>query len=278
MPACPHCGHEAEAPTEECPLCGTPLTEAADGAPGAEAEAADGGSAETAAPADPVPWEDPRLGFGPGIGRTWRESLFDPAGFFRRIRGEGTVARPLLYYLLVTVVGSFATVVWQTQGLTLTHYAATLRMGETSAAGSALSFVLSPFVALVVLVVATLIFHLGALMVAPDRRGMGATAKVVCYAAGPSVLAVVPVVGAPGGAVWSLVLQVVGLREAHRTTTPRALFMVFWLWGGFVVFALLLAALAAALGGGGGGELVLAPGGPVAGASLAPAGAPAPGA
>lgn len=260
MPICPHCGHEADATAEACPLCGTRLhtgpEERGGGRPGAGAPApvTSGESGRQR-----VPWEDPSLGFGEGMWRTWRASLFDPSRFFARIRDEGTVVRPVLYYLLVVVVASFATLIWEAQGLTLAHYAGYVRMGETSAAGPLISFVLSPFVALALLLLLTVVFHAGALMVAPDRRGMAATARVVCYAAGPSALTVVPLLGAPVGAIWGLVLQVIGLREAHRTSTWRALFMVFWLSIVLFVLGFVLAVLAAAVGGGGDGALVVSP-------------------
>lgn len=259
MATCPHCGHEADAPAEECPLCGT-LLDAGDERVGraGPGRAVSRSEAPPGRAGGPIPWEDPALGFGTGIGRTWTESLFDPVRFFGRVRERGTVLRPLLYYLLVTVAASFATLVWETQGLTFARWTGYMQMGDTAAAGPVITFVLTPLVAVVLVFFLTVVFHLGALMVAPDRRGMGATARVVCYAAGPSLLAVVPVVGTVVGAIWSLVLQVIGLREAHRTTTPRALFMVFWLWLAFVVLGVLLAVLVASMGGGGdGGVLVL---------------------
>ncbi len=272
MPTCPHCGHDADASADECPLCGTLLN----GSAGGPADASSGAGARgTSGPASrdagggaarpegeraggPVPWEDPRLGFVDGIRETWRESLFEPDRFFGRIRDEGTVVRPLLYYLLVAVATSFATLVWEAQGLTLAHMAGYVDMGGATAAGPVISFVLSPILALVLALMLTVIFHLGALMVAPDRRGMGATARVVCYAAGPSVLAVVPIVGPAVGAIWGLVLQVVGLREVHRATTLRGVFMVFWLWLVFAVFMVLAILLFAWMGGApDGGALVL---------------------
>lgn len=253
MPACPHCGHETDASARECPLCGTPLSDR-DGEP----TAATAGAGQTPADREPVPWEDPELGFAAGIGRTWRESMFEPSRFFGRIRDEGTVVRALLYYLLVTVVGSFFTLLWDAGGVSLAHFAGAVEAGGSAATGPVVNFVLSPFLALFTLLMVTAVYHLGAVMVASDRRGMGATARVVCYASSPALLAVVPVVGALVGAIWSLVLQVVGLREAHRTTTPRALFMIFWLWVAFVVLGVVAAFLAVALGAGGDGALALA--------------------
>lgn len=260
MPTCPHCGHEADARARECPLCGTPLSADADGGAGRPGgERAEARPGEAVGPGGPVPWEDPELGFLEGAGRTWRESLFEPDRFFRRIRGGGTVARPLLYFLLVTVVAAFFGLVWQAAGVAFMDVASYAGAGDAMALGPVVSFLVSPFAALAGLLVATLVYHLGALMVAPDRRGMAATARVVCYAAGPSLLAVVPVVGSLAGAIWTVVLQVVGLREVHRTTTLRALFMVFWVAVGFFLLGIAVALVVGLVGGDvGGGALARA--------------------
>lgn len=221
---CPHCGHETEAAT--CPLCGSDVAVE----PGPDAE---GGPA-------PVPWEDSSVPFPDDLVRTWRSSLFEPVGFFARLSDRGTFARPLLYFLLATVAGAVFTLVWE--------YAPILPGAGPDGPmgiGPGLFFFLTPFVALVSLAVSTLLYHLGAVVLAPERRGMGATARVLCYAAGPSVLAVIPVLGGLVGLVWTWVLQVVGLREVHRTNTGRAVIMVFWPW---LLFLLLTAgAIALAL-------------------------------
>lgn len=266
MPACPHCGHEAGSSATECPLCGTPLARGGGEAPGAGRErpgergarAGGAGREDRAVGGEPVPWEDPGRGFLEGFLATWRESLFDPESLFGRVRDRGSIARALLYFLLVTVVGAFFTLTWQAVWISVLEMGAYARAGEATVVGPVFSFFVSPFLALVGLLMATVVYHVAALVVAPDRRGMGATARVVCYAAGPSVLAVVPLVGALVGAVWTLVLQVVGLREVHRTGTGRALVMVFWLPASLVLLAVVLLVVAAAVGsGGGGGELAV---------------------
>lgn len=266
MPACPHCGHEAEPGATECPLCGTPLPGGGRDAQRAGREgsgergagAAGPGREAGAAGGEPVPWEDPRTGFLEGFLATWRESLFDPATLFGRVRDRGSIARALLYFLLVTVVGAFFTLTWQAVWISVLEIGAYARAGDATAVGPVLSFFMSPFLALVGFVMATVIYHVAALVVAPDRRGMGATARVICYAAGPSLLGVVPLVGVLVGAAWTLVLQVVGLREVHRTGTGRALVMVFWLPASLVLLAVVLLVVAAAVGsGGGGGELAV---------------------
>lgn len=232
--ACPHCGHETGA--DVCPLCGSRVA-APEGAPGREGDSPRGrGDREGA-----LPWEDPAVPFPENLWRTWKGSLFAPSDFFRRVTEERPFARALLYFLLAVVAGAVFTLAWQSWLTSAAVYTGGVP-GVEPAAGPAFSFFLAPFMALIGLAVATAVYHLGALVLAPERRGIGATARVLCYAAGPSVLAVIPFVGSIVGAVWTVVLQVVGLREVHRTTTPRALAMVFWLW---VAFFFLLAAVVA---------------------------------
>lgn len=237
---CPHCGHETEADT--CPLCGSEVT----GPEGPASERRPGGEEGRT-----VAWEDPRVPFPADLWRSWKESLFAPAGFFGKLTESGYFGRALLYFLLMTVVGAVFVLAWQT--------ALPLPAGpEASEALPAwwrpeVRFFLAPFVALTGLVLTTLVYHVGAVVLAPERRGPGATARVVCYSAGPSVLAALPILGSVVAGVWTLVLQVVGLREVHRTTTGRALVMVFWLWIALFVFGAALIALAIAVGAGDGG-------------------------
>lgn len=221
MPAaCPHCGHESEG--EVCPLCGSEMSgggrSGPSGAASRDAPRPGRGSGAAGEGDGPVAWEDPAVAFPANAWRSWRESLFEPSSFFRRIDHGAPMARPILYFLLVTILGAFFNLFWQA-------YAYMPLAGEAAGYGGGfyvVQFFATPFVVLFVLAIQTLILHLFVLMLAPDRRGIGATARVICYASGPVVLSLVPFVGALAGGVWGLVLQVIGVREAHRTTTGRA--------------------------------------------------------
>lgn len=235
--SCPHCGHESE--DEVCPLCGSEMPVGADpggsapgsppgegladsGSRGPRATAAGGASGRPPGARGPVAWEDPAVGFPANAWQSWRESLFEPTSFFRRIDHAGSMARPVLYFLLVSVVGAFFHLVWQA-------YLYLPITGDVAAYGGGLhvvQFFATPFAVLFFLGIQTLILHLFVLMLAPDHRGIGSTARVICYASGPALLSVVPFVGALAGGVWGLVLQVVGVREAHRTSTGRAVVSV----------------------------------------------------
>jgi hypothetical protein len=187
-----------------------------------------------------VAWEDVSVAFPANILRTWRDSLFQPALFFRGQAWGGSLARPLLYYLLVSITSAFFVLLWRSTEAPLLP--ASFRSEAPLA--PLVQFFFEPFAALIGLGVGVLLLQLFALILAPARRGMRATARVFCYSAGPAVYTVVPILGPAVGAVWSLVILVLGLREAHRTTTGRAAAMVLIpLVGIVMVLALLIVLL-----------------------------------
>lgn len=247
MPACPHCGFEVTEGAADCPLCGSELAPPGSdpGAAGFGAPDPSGSRSGDAAPDGPLPeWEDPGVSFPESFVRTWTESLLNPARFFPRVPWEGPLARPLLYFLLVSVAGAFFTLWWSALGLagTLPFALPVADLDVGRGALALVEFFLTPFAALLGLVLWTLILHLFALFLAPERRGLRATARVLCYASGPAVFTLVPFLGPLVGFFWGLVLQVLGLRAAHRTTTGRAVAIVLLPMGIFLLlgFALLV--------------------------------------
>lgn len=258
MPSCPHCGFTVDADARTCPLCGSPV-----GGEAPERTADSGGAPGTGG----LDWEDPDRPFLASLFEAWRTSLFEPTRFFRQVSWEGGFGRPLLYYLVAVVVAALFNSVWQALWLGafgrrvigLLWGMAGMHGWRWSGNGVLLRFFLSPFYGLVGLGIAAAVFHVFVLILVRDRRGLGATARVVCYSMGPAVLSVVPVLG-PLAAylVWIPILQVVGLREAHRTSTGRA--VAVWL-GPLVILLLLSLALTLLVllvaGGYGGGSGVL---------------------
>ncbi|MFQ5678452.1 MAG: YIP1 family protein [Gemmatimonadota bacterium] len=203
MSRCERCGFETPLGIGSCPLCGSELR------PASEGEA-------RAKPA----WEDPGVRFPRNLVATWRESLLRPGGFFAGLPGEASLARPALYFLLITVASAFVTLWWRALGVLpdgLFWLSPALGSGQPL-----VEFFLSPFVGLIGLAAWTLVVHVVLVLLVPDHRRIGATARVLCYSSGPGLLVVVPLLGQLIGAVWTLVLQIVGLREMHRTSTWRA--------------------------------------------------------
>jgi hypothetical protein len=212
MTTCPHCGYES-AGLERCPLCSTPLR-------GADDESSARATPRASAERQP-PWEDTGVPFPQNLLRTWLHSVLEPTRFFRGVPYEAPALRPLLYFLLLTVVAALFTLWWQAVGLepvSLFEEAT----DELRGSSALTQFFLSPFAGLLGLLLWSLILQLFVLMIVPTRRGLGATLRVLCYSAGPTVLAVIPYIGGLVGFVWSVVLQIIGIRAAHRTTGGRA--------------------------------------------------------
>jgi len=71
-----------------------------------------------------------------------------------------------------------------------------------------------------------LIVHVCLAMVGGAAKGFATTLRVLCYAQTASIAVVIPLFGGLFQLVWSLVLQIVGLAQAHRTQGGRAAFAV----------------------------------------------------
>ena len=68
--------------------------------------------------------------------------------------------------------------------------------------------------------------HVSLAVLGGARGSYTTTLKAVCYSSSATAFNVFPVCGAAIGAVWQVVVQVIGMRELHRTSTARA----FWAW------------------------------------------------
>ncbi len=242
MATCRHCGYEGPE-LATCPLCGT------------ASAPAEGLARKTGDPRIPE-WEDSGHPFPKNLLDTWRRSVFSPGEFFRDVPYERPAARPILYYVLVSVVSSLVMLWWSPAFSTLqipllgeTMAASELLpFAGATAASAAFNFFLAPFVAIISLTLWSLLLHLFVLMLARQRRSLTATVRAVCYAAGPSLLVIVPVLGALVGGVWTLVLTVIGIREAHRMTTGAAVAaMLMAIFVPLVVLFVLILILAAAV-------------------------------
>ncbi|MYG18301.1 MAG: hypothetical protein F4208_01735 [Gemmatimonadales bacterium] len=243
MTTCARCGQESAA-FDRCPFCG----EAA-----ASSERERAGEAEGAEELNLPAWEDPAVPFPVNLNETWRRSVVEPGAFFARGPFDRAAVRPILYYLVISVFGAALALTWgallpttqpgfvetvaEVMNIALPDAAAT-----AGSAGRLADFFLAPFWAALSLVIASLFLHLFVLLLVPGRRSLTATVRTVCYACGPGVFAIIPFVGGVVAWVWSTVLTVIGLREAHRTTTVRA-FAVWLLAAALPVAFLLLGVL-----------------------------------
>lgn len=194
-------------------------------------------------------WEDPAVPFPANLLETWRRSVLEPGAFFADGPFDRAAVRPILYYLLISVLAAALSLTWGAllpTGQTgfVEALAEIMNLGLPGAAdtvgsaGRLADFFLSPFLAVLSLVITSLLLHLFVLLLVPGRRSLTATVRTVCYACGPAVFAIIPFVGGLVAWIWGAVLTVIGLREAHRTTTGRA--FAAWLLASALPIAFLL--------------------------------------
>lgn len=244
--SCPRCSAPLRASDEACPFCGyslsrgsqrdearpppppppplaveEPPTVAAPAVRPAAPADVDVGEAATASPA----WERRReVGFFPALWLTWRESVFRPVPFFRRLPPRAGYGAPLGYTVLITVFGLFFSFYWATVEEAVSG---TLEHGllvELVAGFVTLLFGLALVVPLYVglLFASAGIIHVGLLIVGAGRRGYEATFRAVAYASGPAAFSVFPFFGPLLSLVWGMVLIYLAVREVQRTTNGRA--------------------------------------------------------
>jgi hypothetical protein len=64
------------------------------------------------------------------------------------------------------------------------------------------------------------------MIVGGANNGFEATVRVVCYAQTAQLAGIVPFCGGLIAAIWAIVLYVIGLATAHRTTQGKAVLAV----------------------------------------------------
>jgi hypothetical protein len=224
---CPHCGKEVADDQIFCQHCGARLSEEAVPGPALEKAPLGGGKGKT-------PWEDREaLGFFGGLFKTLNETLFRPSDFFKKMPVTGGLTDPLLYALIVGMVGLMFSYFWQ---ITLKSAMQGMLPGMQAAAGqhlfqgigmTILAF-LSPFLIILGLFIWSGILHVCLMMVKGTRHGFEATFRVIAYGYSANIFMVIPFCGGLLWLVWTLILYIIGLREAHETTGGKAAFAVFF--------------------------------------------------
>ena len=85
-----------------------------------------------------------------------------------------------------------------------------------------MGLVVTPLVGLIVLFVWSGIVHLMLTLLGGANNGFGATLRVMCYAQTTQLAVVIPGIGGLIGIVWRLILEIVGLAQAHKTEGWKA--------------------------------------------------------
>lgn len=177
---------------------------------------------------------------------TARNLVLNPVGFFRSIPRRGNFVSPLVFAIVCAIVNGIL-------GGILGFLVSLIFAGDPDfGIGAAFvgligSIIFIPIVTVVTLFIGAGIFHLLVLLfVRPANAGFEATFRVVSYASVTQLvswLAAIPLLGiliALIAAVYATYLNVVGIREAHNTTTGNALLVVLIPVGLLILLGLLI--------------------------------------
>jgi hypothetical protein len=163
---------------------------------------------------------------------TTKRVLGKPIPLFRALSRPSGIGSPLLYAVIIGWIGvaaaSFYSALFQSLvGSSMAGFgespelAAALGFAQ-SWGGFLIQLVFAPLGLVIGLFVAAGVFHLMLLLLGGAQRDFESTFAVVGYAQAPAILMLVPFCGSLVAWIWSLVLYVVGLSEAHGISRGKA--------------------------------------------------------
>jgi hypothetical protein len=173
----------------------------------------------------PIPWEQPGYLFLEALYETAKLFVTVPTEAFRRMSVAADLGRPLLYAILLGWVGIIAGQLYSIALRGVTANLLPFQSAESLAMGTGFSIavmVLAPIFVLLGIFIWSAIVHLFLMMVGGANSGFGATVRVMCYSTTAQLAQIVPLCGGIIGSIWAIVLEIIGLAQAHRTTQGKA--------------------------------------------------------
>jgi hypothetical protein len=173
----------------------------------------------------PIPWEQPGYPFLEALYETAKLFVRVPTEAFRRMSVTADLGRPLLYAILLGWLGIIAGQLYSIALRGVTANLLPFQSAEGLAMGTGVSIavmVLAPIFVLLGIFIWAAIVHLFLMMVGGANSGFGATVRVMCYSTTAQLAQIVPLCGGIIGSVWAIVLEIIGLAQAHRTTQGKA--------------------------------------------------------
>jgi hypothetical protein len=195
-------------------------------------------------PAPPVPppglpWEEPSAGLG-SIFPTALRFITSPIEAFAKMSLTVDLVRPIAYFVAFVLVGVPIGQLWryvfwtrETSGLDFIPpdvmsqlpWLQVLLDRPTILIVVGL-MIIAPLLNLITLFIWSGIVHVFLMMVGGAPKGFATTLRVTCYSQTAGIAVIVPVAGGLIQPVWFLILQIIGLSQAHRVGGGKAAFAV----------------------------------------------------
>jgi len=185
------------------------------------------------------PWEKrDELGFFTAVFETVKGILLNPTHTFADMKTEGGLGTPIIYALILGSIGGIIGLIWQglfSSILSILRgsliggagYEEFVALSTLSVIRFIISAILTPLFVVVGLFISSGICHLCLMIVGGANKEFETTFRVFAYTIGSvALIQIVPICGGLIAGVWALVCEIIGLREAHETTTGKAVLAV----------------------------------------------------
>ena len=218
---CPQCNYSKSVPFEKippgarwikCPQCGNRFEYLIK-----EEDRATGKRSAT-------PWERRlELGLWKGIKQTIKSVLFSPKHMFSAMPVKDGWREPLAFGLLVGSISSMCAFFWE---FLMANSGLLKPFGGVSISLSLpiifLIFIfLSPLLVSISIFISSLIIHFLLLLVRAGNNRFEATLRVMAYSQATRIWSILPFIGSLIGWIWRSIVQIIGLKEAHKTSYLR---------------------------------------------------------
>jgi hypothetical protein len=184
-----------------------------------------------------LPWEEPSAGLG-SIVPTAMAFVTRPSSAFAQMSLTVDLIRPLAYFVACALAAACVSQLW---GFLLYDKMLDIVrammgpqfekiqpfMNRPGGLQLVVALVITPLIVLIVLFIWSGIVHLTLTLLGGANRGFSATLRVMCYAQTSQIAVIVPIVGGLISFVWRLVLEIIGLSQAHKTDPWKAALAVF---------------------------------------------------
>lgn len=186
-----------------------------------------------------VPFEDSSKDFFTGLFETIKLVMFQPTNFFKNYKLDGPISRPLLFAVMIGWTTAIISTIWATliqqsiftllrehmpevEGVDWDQFG-----GPGTGFDFLLGLIIAPIAIIIGMFIVSGIYHLFLLIVKGANKNFETTFNVVAYGAVAHIAEIIPFCGGLLAWVWGLVLAIIGLTEAHKTDSWKAVFAVF---------------------------------------------------
>jgi hypothetical protein len=160
---------------------------------------------------------------------TIQQVLFSPSATFRGLKRDSAIFNAFLFGLIGSSLGGILGALWNSliNVMGVIPQTSPLFQHMQGANNLVIAVFLAPLFSALGLFIGSGVLHVLLMLVGGANRPYAITFKVMAYASGATgLLNIVPVLGSIAAVIWLICICVLGLKEAHETTTGRALLAV----------------------------------------------------